>query len=156
LSQIYIMRGLPGAGKTTWVRLNHPDARVCSADDFFLDNEGIYRFDGALISEAHAHCLRNFVELLTSLEREKEQDSPEVLVVDNTAIKAWEISPYYHLAKAYGHDVKIIQLMCDPETAYSRNVHGVSMDLVETMAVNLTSEDLPAFWALETVEGTNV
>lgn len=147
------MRGLPGAGKSTWVRLNHPDAHICSADNFFLDDNGIYRFDGALISEAHAYCLRDFVEILSSIERE-EVDSPEVVVVDNTAIRAWEISPYYNLAKAYGHEVKIIQLMCDSETAYSRNIHGVSMDRVESMAVILTREDLPEFWVLETVEGT--
>ena len=103
------MRGLPGAGKSTWIRENYPQAYVCSADNFFLDDEGVYRFDKTLISEAHTSCLREFAEILVSIARDP-ANSPEVVVVDNTAIMAWEISPYYNLAQAYGHTVKIIHI----------------------------------------------
>ncbi|MCK4806192.1 MAG: ATP-binding protein [Candidatus Aegiribacteria sp.] len=153
MAKIYIMRGLPGAGKSTWAHENHPGAHVCSADSYFVDDEGVYRFDGTLISEAHASCLRGFAEILASIERVSE-NSPEVVVVDNTAIRAWEISPYYNLAQAYGHEVKIVHVKCDAETAHSRNIHGVPLERVEKMDDGLVCEKLPAFWTVDTVEGS--
>lgn len=147
------MRGLPGAGKSTWAQENHPGAHVCSADSYFLDDEGVYMFNSALISEAHASCLRRFTEILAAIEKDSE-NSPEVVVVDNTAIRAWEISPYYNLSRAFDHDVRIIHIQCDAETAHSRNIHGVPMERVEKMDDSLTCEELPDFWTVEFVEGS--
>ncbi len=152
MAKIYIMRGLPGAGKSTWARENHPDAHICSADSYFVDNDGIYRFNGSLISEAHASCLRGFAETLVSIKRDMES-CPEVIIVDNTGIRAWEISPYYNLAEAYGHNVTIVHISCDTETAHSRNIHGVPLERVEKMSDGLSSEELPKFWEVEMVEG---
>jgi predicted kinase len=146
------MRGLPGAGKSTWVRRNHPDAHICSADSFFVGEDGEYRFDGDRISEAHAWCLRNFAEVMASIEEDGNL-TPGVVVVDNTAIRAWEISPYYNLARAYGHDVKIIHIRCDIPTAHERNIHGVPLERIEKMDQGLVSEELPPFWSVEVVEG---
>jgi predicted kinase len=150
LAKILIMRGLPGAGKSTWVKENYPDACICSADGYFLNENGDYVFDGEKISEAHAWCLRSFAETLSSIDR-GESDSPDVVIVDNTCIRAWEISPYYNLASAYGHQVSIIQVDCDVPTAHSRNVHGVPLERVETMHQGLSSEELPPFWEVQVV-----
>lgn len=152
MANIYIMRGLPGAGKSTWVRRNYPQAHVCSADSFFLDEEGVYRFDAALISDAHASCLRGFAEILAAIAKDS-ISSPEVVIVDNTAIRAWEISPYYNLSQAYGHNARIIHVKCDAKTAHSRNIHGVPLERVEKMDDSLTCEELPVFWTVEIVEG---
>ncbi|MCK4671259.1 MAG: ATP-binding protein [Candidatus Aegiribacteria sp.] len=149
--KVFIMRGLPGAGKTTWIRNNLPDAFICSADNYFLDKEGNYKFDNLLISEAHESCLKCFAEILTSHEDEAEKESL-VIVVDNTAIRAWEISPYYNLAKAYGHDVKVVHIKCDSDLAHSRNIHEVPLERVEKMDEGLNSETLPLFWNVEVVE----
>ena len=151
LAKVIIMRGLPGAGKTTWIRNNLPDAFICSADNYFLDEEGVYKFDSLLISEAHESCLKCFSEILTSDEEDAEKESL-VIVVDNTAIKAWEISPYYNLAKAYGHDVQVVHIKCDSDLAHSRNIHGVPLERVEKMDEDLISETLPSFWNVEVVE----
>ncbi len=145
------MRGLPGAGKTTWIQNNLPDAFICSADNYFLDEEGIYRFDNSLISESHESCLKCFAEILTSHE-DKVINESLAIVVDNTSIRAWEISPYYNLAKAYGHDVRVVHIKCDPDQAHSRNIHGVPLEQVEKMDEGLISETLPSFWNVEVVE----
>jgi len=150
LARILIMRGLPGAGKSTWARRNHPDAHICSADTFFVGEDGEYRFDGERISEAHAWCLRSFAEILSSMEG----GSPEVIIVDNTAIRAWEISPYYNLARAYGHEVRIVHVSCDIPTAHERNIHGVPLERIEKMDQDLLSEELPPFWTVEAVDGS--
>lgn len=146
------MRGLPGAGKSTWARRNYPHAHLCSADTYFLDEEGVYRFDRTMISEAHASCLRGFAEILASIAKDP-ANSPEAVIVDNTAIQAWEISPYYNLALAYGHDAKIIHIKCDARAAHSRNIHGVPLERVEKMNDSLASEELPVFWTVEIIEG---
>ena len=145
------MRGLPGAGKTTWIRNNIPDAFICSADNYFLDEAGIYKFDCLFISEAHESCLKCFAEILISHKDETENEHL-VIVVDNTAIRAWEISPYYNLAKAYGHDVKVVSIKCDSDLAHSRNIHGVPLERVEKMDEGLIGETLPSFWNVEVVE----
>ncbi len=76
-----------------------------------------------------------------------------VIVVDNTGIKAWEISPYYNLARAYGHEVRIIHLECDCDTAHRRNIHGVPLERVEQMGERLAREELPASWNIEFLSG---
>ena len=45
---MFVMRGLPGSGKSTLVRKMksvYPGAVVCSADQFFISDEGVYQFD---------------------------------------------------------------------------------------------------------------
>lgn len=145
MASVVIMRGLPGAGKSTWVRENLPDAIICSADSYFLSEEGEYVFDGAQLSDAHGACLRAFAKAVSVLDC---SDS-SVIVVDNTGIKAWEISPYYNLARAYGHEVRIIHLECDCDTAHGRNIHGVPLERVEQMGERLAREELPVFWNIE-------
>ncbi len=148
MTQIIIMRGLPGSGKSTWIREFHPDAKVCSADNYFIGEDGIYRFDGSKLAEAHGKCLRDYVELVT-----KSDNLPETIAVDNTGTRTWEISPYYTLAEAYGFDVKVVYLKCEPKFAHSRNVHGVSCEQVGKMNQRLVLEDPPKHWNIEIIEG---
>jgi predicted kinase len=144
------MRGLPGAGKTTWIRLNLPGAHVCSADSFFMGDDGVYRFDGSRLTEAHNHCLRCFTETVAGLSCRTDA-LPSTIVVDNTGISAWEISPYYNLARAFGHDVRVVHIDCPPGKAHLRNVHGVSIERIGEMDRKMASEKLPAFWNVQIV-----
>ena len=44
---MFIMRGVPGSGKSTLakrIQKQYPEAVKCSADDFFIDADGIYRW----------------------------------------------------------------------------------------------------------------
>lgn len=139
--KIIIMRGIPGSGKTTYIKNNFPDATVCSADPYFTVH-GVYQFDAMELPMAHAWCLRTFVtEVLSGR-------SNRTVVVDNTNISVAELAPYAALAQAYSHDVEIITLDVMPQTGITRNIHGVPPAAIAQMWCDLQNESLhiPGRW----------
>jgi predicted kinase len=156
VQEVIITSGIPGAGKSTWIRCNTDPymTEVFSADGFFIDRMGVYRFDPSRLAQAHARCLRDFTERLIQLSSADTEICPVTLVVDNTNITPWEIAPYYSLASAWEVPVRIIRILADPLRAHRRNVHGVLPEKVLEMAERLASCSLPSFWNV-TVLGEN-
>ena len=144
--KVKIFRGLPGCGKTTYVRANFANAVVVSADDYFVGADGVYRFNPADIGTAHGACFRRFIAAL--------QAGDELVVVDNTATTIAEVAPYVLGSQAYGYDAEIITLRCDPAVAASRNVHGVPAVAVMRMAEQLEagSAGLMPWWSHQVIE----
>lgn len=134
--------GVPGAGKTTCVDINHPFTTVHSADHYFMSADGEYKFDASKLPQAHAACLRGFVGSLMM---------GEDVVVDNTNTTVAEIAPYAALALAYGYDLLIRTVECDPDVAAARNVHGVPVTAVRAMADRLAKRELLPWWRHEVV-----
>ena len=146
--KIWIYRGVPGSGKTTHSKKQHPKAKRFSTDDFFMVN-GEYRFDPSKLGEAHGKCLLDFVEFLISRTKSKfhqvaDAEFPDV-VVDNTNTSIAEVAPYAALALAYGHELQIVTLCCDPAVAWKRNTHSVPERTVMAMAERMDL-DLPPWW----------
>ncbi len=141
--KVFIMRGLPGSGKSTWIKnyiaawCNSLRYQIVSADDYFLDNEGIYRFNSELLPLAHDYCLSSYI---TSLHQMK----VAVIFVDCTNIRMYELAPYYRVAEALGVDVEIVHMMVDPYVAVARNIHGVPEEVVDRMARSF--EPIPPWW----------
>ena len=52
---LYIVRGLPGSGKSTLAKKLCP-RDAYEADDWFVDHDGIYKFDPSQLSKAHRYC----------------------------------------------------------------------------------------------------
>lgn len=142
--KVTLLRGVPGSGKSTYVQAHMPDALVVSADAYFV-RDGIYQFNPAKLPQAHAACLRVFVQAL--------QGCVGQVVVDNTNTTVAEVAPYAALALAYGYELEVVNLQVNPAVAAARNVHGVPAASVEAMAQRLAVETprLPPWWPQRTV-----
>jgi hypothetical protein len=151
--EVIIMRGPSGVGKSTWVKKFQEylagcgcSSHVFSADNYFM-RSGSYKFDPALLPEAHNNCLRSFEDYVRTLEPYNQN----VLIVDNTNMSGWEIAPYYRLAEAHGWDVRVVQVVAaaQPPELARRSVHGVPEAAIRRM-LN-AQQPLPDWWNLEYV-----
>jgi len=144
ITRVYVMRGIPGSGKSHWAR-SQEGAAICSADDYFRTEDGGYNFDPSKLSEAHAACFQKYLRLL--------QEWPGLIVVDNTNIHAWEIGPYMLAASMYGIVPTIIQVHCGTNLALKRQLHDVPLKVINRMYTVMVTESLPPFWKMEEIEG---
>ena len=122
---VTVLRGISGAGKSTYTRNNHPNAVVCSADNFFINSDGVYNFDRNLLGKAHDWCKAQFETAL--------QQGQDDVVVDNTNTTMREMKFYVDKAKQYGYELTVVRLVVDPVIAAGRNLHGVPMEGVQAM-----------------------
>lgn len=141
--KVIILRGGSGAGKSTWTKKNHPNAVVFSADSFFTNADGDYNFEPAKLGEAHAKCLRDFVEYCQVADRQN-----GTVVVDNTGTSVSEFAPYAQVAQVYGHDVSIFTFLYDPTVAHKRNTHGTPLKACIEMHQRMMEQTkfIPPWW----------
>lgn len=137
---VIIMRGLPGAGKSHYVKtLDNPI--ICSAD-LSHTTGGVYKFDPMKKESAHDDCLKQFVNLLDQFA----YNIGRLIVVDNTNLTAWEIAPYYRLAQVYKQPVEIVRIHCTYEESVKYNQHQVPPEQLWKMYQTLLNEKLPPWW----------
>ena len=128
MKTLYIVRGVPGSGKsTTAKKLAH---FVCEADDFFIDEHGVYNFDLSKLKNAHEYCrlmCEHYMININSLADTMDSDMMSVAVA-NTFTRKWEMAPYYELAEKHGFSV--VEIIC---RGNFKNIHGVPEKKVEEM-----------------------
>lgn len=123
-----LLRGLPGSGKSTFANFIWNSGVICEADQYFVDENGNYNFDGSKIKDAHKWC-RDKVEKMMKDNEANGQYYPEI-VVSNTFTQEWEMEEYYKLAEKYGYTVFSIIV----ENRHGgANEHGVPADKLEAM-----------------------
>ena len=127
---LYIVRGIPGSGKSTFAKkLVGHDFLVCEADKYFINKEtGEYKFDVSKIKDAHKFC-QDTVETYMKDSLVNNQFYREI-AVSNTFTQEWEMDQYFKLAKEYGYTVFSIVV----ENRHGgTNVHNVPEDKIEQM-----------------------
>lgn len=136
----YILRGLPGSGKSTWAETQNMKGGVCiySADSFHII-DGKYCYDPKRAGFAHAECLRTYVEDIRI-------GKHDIFIVDNTNTRIHEMAPYIAVANAFGVDHEILQFNCSIDQSIARNIHGVPHGTIVSMNVALQTEHLPVHW----------
>ena len=122
----YIMRGVPGSGKSEVAKqLAKEIGAIHSTDDFFYVN-GEYRFDPGRLQENHD---RNFEAFCQSLH----QGIP-VVICDNTNMRHLHFQRYVDAAKQAGYLVAIVVIpRPKPEVAAQRTVHNVPVAVIQRM-----------------------
>ena len=124
---IYLMMGVLGGGKSTWISNNVPaNAVICSADHFFEDANGNYNWRVDLLPVAHRTCFDKYMRALVD-------DNVTNIVVDNTNTKRQFLKDYVIEANKLGIAVTIVAVNADPIVAAARNVHGVPLQTVQRM-----------------------
>lgn len=121
---VNILRGISGAGKSTYTAKHFPGAVVCSAD-YYFGHGADYKFDATKLGKAHGQCKYNFEQAL--------RQGKLTVVVDNTNTMLKEFKEYVKLAAHYGYKLNVIRLVVDPAIAAKRNVHGVPAEKVQQM-----------------------
>jgi predicted kinase len=122
MKMIYLLRGLPGAGKSTladtMAAALHAD--WWEADDYFMTPDG-YVFDATKLHAAHGACYRR-VEQSMLFERN--------VIVSNTFTTEKEMKPYLALAVEHGYAVTSIIV----ENRHGEeSVHGVPEETMDKM-----------------------
>lgn len=127
---LYLIRGVSGAGKSTFAKkiVGH-DFLVCEADKYFINKEtGEYKFYASKIKDAHKFC-QDTVETYMKDSLVNNQFYREI-AVSNTFTQEWEMESYFKLAKEYGYTVFSIVM----ENRHGgTNVHNVPEDKIEQM-----------------------
>ncbi|KAM4699130.1 NEDD4-binding protein 2-like 1 isoform 2-T2 [Discoglossus pictus] len=129
---LYLLRGLPGSGKSSLARKlkrDFPSALVFSTDNYFILEDGTYLYDHELLREAHKW---NQKQARQAMNRGK---TP--IIIDNTNIQAWEMKPYVIMALENNYQVVFLE----PDTRWKFNVpelarknsHGVPRDKIQRM-----------------------
>ena len=125
---LIILRGLPGAGKTTLANLL-TDV-VHSADDYFYENgpnEGKYDFDMNKLGQAHSQCKKRTEDAMVN-------NTPRI-VVANTNTTEKELKPYLKLAEK--HNYAVISLVVENRHG-NPSVHGVPLDVLTAIEKRFT------------------
>lgn len=129
---VVIMRGIPGSGKSTFIKNKYPTAVVCSADNFYMkevDGVMTYCYDTTKTSEAHSWNFGEFVKALKS--------RAPVIVVDCTNIKPGSYQHYVRIATSFKYDVVVNEILVKTEEQLAlcvkRNVHNVPAEIIKKM-----------------------
>jgi len=120
MKELYLLRGLPGSGKSTLAK-SISDVHY-EADMYFVNADGEYVFNPALLKDAHNWC-QNMTRIAM------EYNTPKV-VVSNTFTQEWEMEAYYKLAEDYGYVV--FSLVVENRHG-GINEHGVPEEKLEQM-----------------------
>ena len=123
MKSLFLLRGLPGAGKTTLAKsILGDDRNHYEADMYFTNAAGEYKFDPTGLRSAHEWC-RYLVMVAMGKGEER-------IVVSNTFTQEWEMAAYYEMAKRHGYTV--FSLIVENRHG-GENEHGVPADKLEIM-----------------------
>ena len=119
MKELFLLRGLPGAGKSTLAE--SIGGMHMEADKYFM-YEGKYEFDITRLKDAHDWC-QNAVSVWMT-------NSVPKITVSNTFTQDWEMKPYFDLAEKHGYRVYSLIVENRHEGV---NEHGVPEEKLEQM-----------------------
>lgn len=146
---VILARGWPSSGKSFAVKQIvdnfNGESVVCSADHYFINDQGVYAFDFNLLGKAHAACRDKFVKAL-------EAGIP-LIVVDNTHIVYSDLRDYVMWAAIAGYKIKLVEGKApwrnNVKECFRRNTHGVPQEVIYRMKETYQDNETVARFCLE-------
>lgn len=129
MKAVHILRSIPGAGKTTLANElcnNNRSSVICTADDYFTDENGNYNWDPEKIGSAHKWCFNLFEENI--------KDETEIIIVANTNTREKDVNKYRNYAIENGYTV-FVQTVENWHNGV--NTHGVPDETLDKMSKQL-------------------
>lgn len=123
-NRLILLRGLPGAGKSTLAEIILCAIRMQNwfEADMFFEHTGEYKFDPAKLPAAHGWC-----QLKTETAM---QDHMEMIVVSNTFTTEKEMKPYLEMATRHGYTV--VSIVVENRHG-NKSIHGVPEETMTKM-----------------------
>lgn len=134
--RVYIMRGLPGMGKSDMVDIitagRGGNVKVCSADKYRMKKDPDtgtvkYVFKVEETPWCHMKCQKSFESAV--------RKGVRTIILDNTNTRQSEYAIYKRIALSAGYKVfEVIVGTLDTEASFERNTHDVPKDTIDAMA----------------------
>jgi predicted kinase len=115
---LYLLRGLPGSGKSTYAKSKFGGALHLESDMYFVCGSQ-YIFDHRRLSAAHVWCAKTARRAL---------ETGMDVVVSNTFTQYWELAPYINMANEMRMPYRIYEIRTQFQC-----VHDVPNEKVEVM-----------------------
>jgi tRNA uridine 5-carbamoylmethylation protein Kti12 len=134
--KFYVMRGLPGSGKSTLVRTLTEalaaDGYVWiehSTDEYWIRPDGYYDWNPKRVAEAHAWNYKSFCRSIDA--------GVQCVILDNTNTMLREFVNYVGYAIKNGYEINIVEPTTawkfDVEECAKRNTHRVPQESIQRM-----------------------
>ena len=144
--ELIIIRGIQGSGKSTLARkLAGSDGQIFSADDFFVDDQGEYKWNPCSIAIAHRWNHNRMKKAI--------KDGVSPVILDNTNVKMWDMvqaRPLILLGIDKGYEARVEEVdtpwAFDAEQLAEKNSHGVPLSTIKKKIAqwvpNISIEDI--------------
>ena len=119
LKQLILVRGLPGSGKSTWVRENYPGCLHLEADMFWMW-EHQYIYDETISPKNHVWCADTAALAMKS--------GVPTVVVSNTFVSRNQMS--YYIASANANGYEVVEHTCAGTYGSTHNVPEDTMQFM--------------------------
>ena len=132
MGKLILLRGTSGSGKSSIAQhikdISKGGCSIRTADDYFIDIDGEYKFDASKLGNAHARCLENVTNDMFF--------KVETVICANTNTTEKELAPYIEVAAKYGYDV--VSLIVEHRHE-GKNTHGVPEETLQKQEQRLRS-----------------